>query len=149
MDILVVVLFLLGFVLILKAGDLLVESSVWIAEITKIPAMIIGATVVSIATTFPETTVAVLASLKGQEELALNTSVGSIICNFTLVLGLAFSILPSNINASRFSSKTRYFLIVLIVITLFCFWPSITFVHGIMLLVLFVVFYLKKDNFIL
>ena len=140
MDIFIIILFLLGFVLILKAGDLLVESSVWIAEITKIPAMIIGATVVSVATTFPETTVAILASLSGQEELALNTSIGSIICNFTLVLGIAFTVLPSTINSTRFKSKTFYFLFVLVILTICCFWKEISYIHGIILLVIFIIF---------
>ncbi len=153
MEILTTILFLLGFVLILKAGDLLVESSVWIAEITKIPSMIIGATVVSVATTFPETTVAILASLSGQEELALNTSVGSIICNFTLVLGIAFTALPSVMNVERFSGKIKYFLFVLVIITMLSLFKAINYIEGILLLLLFITFMFlnvkeaKKSNF--
>lgn len=146
MNALVIILFFLGFILILKAGDLLVESSVWIAEITKIPSMIIGATVVSIATTFPETTVAVMASLSSQEELALNTSIGSIICNFTLVLGIAFSVLPCKMDGKAFSSKSRYFLFLLIILSVFCLGDVINFIEGILLLIMFIVFLIINVN---
>lgn len=139
-QILVVLLFFLGFVLILKAGDLLVESSVWLAEITKIPPMIIGATVVSIATTFPETTVAMLASFSGNEDLAINTAVGSIICNFTLVLGIAFLFFPTKVDSKAFSRKSLFFLVVLILVTIFSLGGHIGLLEGVVLLILFFVF---------
>lgn len=152
-QILIVVLFFLGFLLILKAGDLLVESSVWLAEITRIPPMIIGATVVSIATTFPETTVAMLASFSGNEELAINTAVGSIICNFTLVLGIAFVFFPTKVDAKAFSHKSIFFLIVLVLVTVFSINGEIGLVEGIFLLILFFAFLVfnvgeaKKNRF--
>jgi cation:H+ antiporter len=54
-----------------------------------IPTVVIGATVVSLGTTLPETTVSVLAALGGRPELALGNAVGSIICDTGLILGLA------------------------------------------------------------
>ena len=48
------VLFFLGLVLIVKGGDWFLDGAVWIAEVTGVPKFIIGATVVSFATTLPE-----------------------------------------------------------------------------------------------
>lgn len=47
-------LFVVGVVLIVKGGDWFVDGAVWLAEVTKIPKFIIGATIISVATTLPE-----------------------------------------------------------------------------------------------
>ena len=52
--VIVVALFLLGIFLIVKGGDLFVDASTWIAVKSGIPKFIIGATIVSLATTLPE-----------------------------------------------------------------------------------------------
>ena len=46
-----VLLFLLGLLLIIKGGDWFLDGAVWIAESTGVPRFIIGATIVSLATT--------------------------------------------------------------------------------------------------
>ena len=48
-----VLLFLLGLLLIIKGGDWFLDGAVWIAEATGVPRFIIGATIVSLATTLP------------------------------------------------------------------------------------------------
>ena len=56
-------LFVLGVVLIVKVG------AVWIAEVTRIPQFIIGATIVSLATTLPEIIISTIAALEGHSIL--------------------------------------------------------------------------------
>ena len=50
---LVLLLFAAGLVCIIKGGDFFVDAATWIAEASGIPKFIIGATVVSFATTMP------------------------------------------------------------------------------------------------
>ena len=50
----IVLLFLLGLALTVKGGDFFVDAAGWIAEVSGIPKFIVGATIVSIATTLPE-----------------------------------------------------------------------------------------------
>ena len=57
---LVYVFFIIGVVLIVKGGDWFVDGAVWVAEVTRIPKFIIGATVISIATTLPEVIVSTI-----------------------------------------------------------------------------------------
>ena len=52
--ILVLVLLVVGLVLIIKGGDYFVDGASWLAEVSGIPKFIVGATIVSIATTLPE-----------------------------------------------------------------------------------------------
>lgn len=60
----VVLLFFLGLGLIIKGGDWFLDGAVWIAEATGVPRFIVGATVVSIATTLPELTVSITGVLE-------------------------------------------------------------------------------------
>ncbi len=82
-----VALFALGFVLIIKGADLFTDSAVNLAEITHIPKIIIGATIVSACTTLPEFSVSVTASVLDKPQTAIGNAVGSCICNIGLILG--------------------------------------------------------------
>lgn len=77
-----------------KAADWLVGEAVVLSERSGLPKVVIGATVVSLGTTAPETAVSVLAALNGEPQLALGNAVGSVICDTGLILGLAALIMP-------------------------------------------------------
>ena len=68
-------LFIVGVVLIVKGGDWFVDGAVWVAEITRIPKFIIGATVVSLATTLPEIIVSTMAAAEGSTDLAIGNAI--------------------------------------------------------------------------
>ena len=59
-----VLLFAIGLAIIIKGGDWFVEAAVWLAEITGVPKLLIGATIVSLATTLPELFVSLFAVTK-------------------------------------------------------------------------------------
>lgn len=77
-----------------KSADWLVKEAVALSERSRVPKVVIGATVVSLGTTTPEAAVSVLAALYGDPSLALGNAVGSIICDTGLILGLASLIAP-------------------------------------------------------
>lgn len=72
-----------------KAADWLVEEAVNLSLRSEMPRVVVGATVVSVGTTTPEAAVSVMAALSGNPGMALGNSVGSIICDTGLILGLA------------------------------------------------------------
>lgn len=84
--------------LIIKGGDLFVSSSVRIAEILRIPRVVIGSTLVSLATTTPELTVSILSGIKAESGLAVGNAVGSCICNLGLILGVLAAIKHVEVN---------------------------------------------------
>ncbi|SHI50535.1 cation:H+ antiporter [Geosporobacter subterraneus DSM 17957] len=98
-------MFFLGLIIIIKGGDLFVEAAIWIAVITGIPTIIIGATLVSLATTLPEFFVSTIASSKGYTEMAIGNAIGSTICNMGLILGACAIISPVAIRRKFFSFK--------------------------------------------
>lgn len=111
-----IVLFILGFVLIIKGGDWFVEAAVWIAEVTHIPEILIGATVVSLATTLPELFVSFFAVFNGSVGLGIGNAIGSIICNTGLIMAVALIASPPKVNKSIVLKKGLILLIAIIIL---------------------------------
>ena len=87
-------LLVLGFFFLIKGADLFVDGSSSIAKLLKIPAVIIGLTIVSIGTSLPEAAVSISASLKGAYDLSIANVVGSNIFNLLGVVGVSAFICP-------------------------------------------------------
>ena len=84
-----------------KCADLFVDSAVVIAERLKIPKVVIGLVLVSLATTAPELTVSMMSALQGNPEMALGNAIGSVICNCGLALALCAFLAPLPIPVPR------------------------------------------------
>ena len=80
---------LIGFVLLIKGGDFLVDGAVSIAKRAKISPMVIGLTIVGFGTSSPELLVSIQAALSGSSGIAIGNVVGSNIANIALILGTA------------------------------------------------------------
>ena len=134
------ILFLIGFVLITKGADIFINCTVDIGKKTKISEIILGATIVSFATTLPELTVSLFASLDGHTTMSLGNAVGSIICNTGLVLGLVAFISPFSVDKKMFFSKSVLLLICVILLLLLGIDKSITQRDSIALLAMLVIY---------
>ena len=66
-----IALFIVGLALIVKGGDFFVDAAGWIAEVSGIPRFIVGATIVSFATTLPELIVSCIGAARGTNALAI------------------------------------------------------------------------------
>ncbi len=77
-----------------KGADILVQEAVTLSVRWGVPTLLIGATIVSLGTTLPETAVSVVAALGGRPGMALGNAVGSIICDTGLILGIATLMKP-------------------------------------------------------
>ena len=74
-SLMIYILFAVGLILIVKGGDWFVDGASWIAEVTGIPKFIIGATIVSIATTLPEIIVSTIAAFEGHSILVSGVAI--------------------------------------------------------------------------
>ncbi len=83
------ILFVLGFVLLIKGADFLVDGASSIAKKLKISNLVIGLTVVSFGTSAPELVVNIISAIKGQGDLAIGNIIGSNISNILLILGVS------------------------------------------------------------
>lgn len=85
---------LIGFVLLVKGGDFLIDGAVAIAQRAKLSAMVIGITVVGFGTSMPELLVSTQAAWVGSSGLAIGNVAGSNIANVALILGVTALICP-------------------------------------------------------
>ena len=102
--------FAIGILLVIKGGDLFVQASIKLAEAFKIPRVVIGSTLMSLATTSPELVVSTLSGLKGEPGLAVGNAVGSCICNLGLILGVLASLQTITLDPHALRPVMRAFL---------------------------------------
>lgn len=88
------ILFIIGFLFLIKGADLLVDGSASIAKKLKISAIVIGLTIVAFGTSAPELIVNIIASYQGNSEIAIGNILGSNIANILLILGVSAVIYP-------------------------------------------------------
>ncbi|MBT7624484.1 MAG: calcium/sodium antiporter [Flavobacteriaceae bacterium] len=98
MDSNTLVLLFCGLIVLVVGGNLLLKSAVSISLKFGIPKILIGMTVVSLATSAPELIVSIKSALIGSTDLAISNVVGSNIANIGLVLGLTVFFSPINIS---------------------------------------------------
>ncbi|WP_340818608.1 calcium/sodium antiporter [Methanolobus sp. WCC4] len=103
-------LLIVSLVMITKGADWFVESAVNISEKSGIPKIIIGATIVSFATTAPEFTVSAMAAYLDHVEMTVGNAVGSAICNIGLVLGTVILIKAIPVELHGFTRKGGFML---------------------------------------
>ena len=136
-----IILIIIGFALLIKGADFLVEGSSKIAKKFHIPEIIIGLTIVSIGTSMPELFVSVTSALEGYSDMAMGNVIGSNICNLLLILGLSTVIKPV-----KFQRETRLIeiptcLLITVLFMVLCnTGESITRLEAIILMALFMIF---------
>ena len=154
-------LFALGVVFIIKGGDWFVDGAVWVAEITGIPKFIIGATVISVATTLPEILVSTIAAVDGRKILAsrvgdfiaasqdkvgmaIGNGIGSVICNTAMILAVSIIFMPIKLRGRDFAPKAFWLLAALTVLFLFSLSGSLSLVGAFALLLIFALYILEN-----
>lgn len=134
---LTVLLFFVGLALIVKGGDWFLDGAVWIAEATGVPRFIIGATIVSLATTLPELTVSVTGVLQGEVDLAVGNAVGSVTANLGLILGISVACMPGSVTRRQFNLKALLMIAGAALLLVLCRGGSLPFLPSLLLFAIF------------
>ncbi len=137
---LTILLFVLGLILIVKGGDWFVDSASWIAEATGIPKFIVGATIVSLATTLPEIIVSLMAASQGKVDMAIGNAVGSVTANTGLILGISLICIPAAVNRRHFNGKAFLLLLTTLILWVLCRSGSLKASLGCILFVIFLIY---------
>jgi len=88
------ILFIIGFIFLIKGADLLVDGSSSIAKKLNVSAIVIGLTIVAFGTSMPELIVNIFASAGGNTDIAIGNILGSNIANILLILGVSAIVYP-------------------------------------------------------
>lgn len=89
-----ILLVLLGFALIIFGADVLVDGASNIAKKYRIPDVVIGLTIVSLGTSFPEMMITITSAKNDYHDLIFGNALGSNIVNLGLILGIIALIKP-------------------------------------------------------
>ena len=103
-------IFLAGIILIVKGGDYFVDAASWIAEVSGVPKLIVGATIVSLATTLPEMLVSLMAAAQGKVDMAVGNAAGSVTANIGLIMALSVLCMPVAILRGDYLLKSALML---------------------------------------
>lgn len=136
-----VLLIIVGFALLIKGADILVDGSSAIAKKLRISEIVIGLTIVSIGTSMPELFVSTSSALQGFSDISIGNVIGSNICNLLLILGIS-----SVINPVKFHRETKYIenpmsIILTLIFLIICnINQDVSRIEGIILIILFILF---------
>ncbi|GAB4460942.1 MAG: calcium/sodium antiporter [Elainellaceae cyanobacterium] len=107
-----------GLVLLVLGSRWLVESAITIARSIGVSELVIGLTIVAAGTSLPELATSVIASFKGERDIAVGNVVGSNIFNILAVLGLSASVSPAGLAVS--DSVLRFDGLVMLAVAISC-----------------------------
>ncbi|MCI8394278.1 MAG: calcium/sodium antiporter [Bacilli bacterium] len=133
---------LLGILSLIIGSNLVVESASKVASILGVSERIIALTIVALGTSLPELVTSVIATKKGEYDIAIGNVVGSNIFNIGIVLGLPIIMFGSINQISLRNMDLAIFLLSPILLFLFSLKKqTITRISGIIFLILFLIYY--------
>ena len=150
-----IIILIIGFALLIKGSDILVDGASNIAQKFNIPTIIIGLTIVAIGTSMPELMVSVTSAIEGHSDLSLGNVIGSNISNLFLILGACAVIKPLTFKKETRIIENPFTIFITVLLLLLCINGgnnAITKIEGIILLSLCIVFIIyniimaKKGN---
>lgn len=137
-------LLIIGFLLLIKGADYLLDAALNISKLYKVPSVIIGLTLVAFGTSLPELSVSILASTYSNTGITLGNVIGSNIFNLLMIVGSAGVV--QTLIVDEFIIKKQFHLLLLssIILLLISLDKSISRVESIFLLILFlsIVYYI-------
>lgn len=142
------VLLIGGIILLVKSADYLVEGASALAKRIGVSTLVIGLTIVSFGTSFPELIISIIAALQGSGEIVLGNVIGSTLSNTLLILGVIAVITRVTVKSATTWKEIPFALLATLVIIIFSLNPRIdgtgqavlTSTDGIILLLFFSIF---------
>ena len=113
---LTLILFIIGFALLIKGADLLVEGASSLARRFHVSDLVVGLTIVAFGTSTPELFVNVIASLRGNTDIAIGNILGSNIANILLILGVSSIIYPLSVTRGTVFKEIPFSLLAVLVL---------------------------------
>lgn len=128
-----------------KGADFFVDGACAISEKLKIPAYVVGLTVVAFGTSLPEAAVSITASIQHSNEIAIGNVIGSNIFNTLVVLGASALLAPVAVKKDIIRRDFPFCIIItvllpLLILTLNGGNLALTRIDGIILLIVFAAF---------
>ncbi len=135
-----ILILLAGLALLYYGSSVLVEGAASTAIMFAVRPVIVGLTVVSLATSAPELLVSLVAAVKGSEGISLGNILGSNVINIALVLGVSALIKPVTISKQIMRVELPYMILISFIFWMLCLDNNINRLDGTILIGLLIVF---------
>ena len=103
-----IILFIPGFIILLKSADWLVDGAGNIARYRGISELVVGLTIVAFGTSLPELVVNLVSVSTGNTQIAIGNIFGSNVANVLLILGVAALFAPLKVASSTIKSEIPF-----------------------------------------
>jgi cation:H+ antiporter len=94
------VLIIVGLAMLVLGARWLVDGAVEIAKLLGLSELVIGLTIIAAGTSLPEVATSIVATIRGERDIAVGNVIGSNIFNILAVLGLSSMVAPNGINVA-------------------------------------------------
>ncbi len=111
---------MLAFVVLPLSAKMIIDNATVIARFYGFGELVIGLTIIAIGTSLPELATSVAGALKGEDDMALGSIIGSNIFNIVIVLGIPALLSPGDITQEAFLRDYWVMLIASIMLTVLC-----------------------------
>ncbi|RLF55068.1 MAG: sodium:calcium antiporter [Thermoplasmata archaeon] len=135
-----IALIILGLISVILGAHLLVESSIYFADLFGVPEFIIAISMVAIGTSLPELAVSVTASLKGESDISLGNLLGSNVFNILLILGICSIINPIFVDQKSMLSEIFLLAVTLSLFPIFYTGRRISRIEGLLLVIIYALY---------
>lgn len=140
-----IALLVIGFAILIKGADWLVDGGSALARKYNVPELAIGLTIIAFGTSMPELVVNVFAATDGQSDIVYGNIIGSNIVNLFAILGIAGLITPLVVGSSTIWKEIPISLFALVLLfflsnTMGGLSSGLSFFDGLILLLCFVSF---------
>ena len=113
------IVFIISLAAVIFGADWLGNAATYIAKRLALPRILIGATIVSLATTIPEIAIAAVSGVSGEPDIGIGTALGSPIVNIGLIFGLLLLFSRAEINKTAYVRTIQFLLVILGLVFLF------------------------------
>jgi cation:H+ antiporter len=91
------ILIVVGLLLLVQGSNWLVEAAIIFAKMMGVSELVIGLTIIAAGTSMPEVATSILATIRGQRDIAVGNVIGSNTFNILGVLGLTGLVAPTSL----------------------------------------------------
>lgn len=107
-----IILLIVGFVILIKGADWLIDGASSTASHLKVSKLLIGLTIVAFGTGAPELAVSVTSLINGTTDMLLGNAIGSNVLNILLLIGIATLIRPIKVKKDTIAKELPLLLLI-------------------------------------
>jgi cation:H+ antiporter len=138
--ILSIIILIISLIVLVKASEILIDSSVGISKFFGVSNLFMGMTLIAIGTSLPELASGIIAAFSNHTGIVVGNIIGSNITNITLILGISSIMITTSIKKDFFTEDIKILIGICFLFLILSLDKQISWVDGVLLLTIFLVY---------